>query len=86
MSASDADDSGAGDDDGAVDADGVSVVDDGVSAADDDAEDEAFWRFDPDDVESSPPETLEPGHPDLENVFFILLGVALTVAFLWSAM
>jgi hypothetical protein len=54
-----------------------------MSASDDD---EGFWKINLEDVEDTEPETLEPGHPDPENVAFILLGVALAVAFLWSAM
>ncbi|MFB6122669.1 MAG: hypothetical protein ABEJ78_04360 [Haloferacaceae archaeon] len=62
-----------------------SDADDGAGAAVDD-EDEAFWKLDLDDVESTKPETIDPGHPSPENVAFVLLGVALAVAFLWSAM
>ncbi len=47
-------------------------------------EDDEGWRFeltDPDDESEVPEERppLEPGSPSAENVFFVLVGVALTL-------
>ena len=45
---------------------------------------ESEWQFGldevgPDGIVESEPEPLEPGRPSAENVFFILLGIAVTV-------
>jgi hypothetical protein len=55
----------------------------------DEADDDEPWRFALDEVgpeaeeqEVRPP--IEPGSPSLENALFVLLGVLLTVALLFS--
>jgi hypothetical protein len=55
---------------------------------DDDAEGDEEWQFALDEVGPDgvieQRESIEPGSPSLENVVFVLLGVALTVYLIWS--
>ena len=50
-------------------------------------EDDEGWRFElVDDADAAPERPpLEPGSPSAENVFFVLVGVALTLLLLLSA-
>jgi hypothetical protein len=53
-----------------------------------DDDDESPWRFAVDEVgEDAPePETIEPESPELENVAFVLLGVALSGLIFYAAL
>lgn len=57
-----------------------------MARSDDSETDEATWRYGLDDVDEdgirSDREPLEPGSPSAENVFFVLVGVCLTLALL----
>jgi len=50
-------------------------------------DDESPWRFAVDEVgEDAPePETIEPETPEMENVVFVVLGVALSVFVFYAA-
>jgi hypothetical protein len=50
-------------------------------------EDESPWRFALDEVgeDAAEPEPIEPGTPGLENVVFVLLGVALALLAFYGA-
>jgi len=57
---------------------------DAADPTDDTETEESEWQFGldevgPDGIVEAEPEPLEPGRPSVENVFFILLGIALTV-------
>jgi hypothetical protein len=53
-----------------------------------DPEDDEEWQFALDEVgpegQIEAEESIEPGEPKLENVLFVLLGIALTLWILWS--
>ena len=91
-SETDHDTAGAGDGSGDDDPGGFTPDADATDTAEQTTagdEDEGEWQFGldevgPDGIVESEPEPLEPGTPTIENVFFVLVGVAGTLLLLWT--